>query len=281
MPELIPVAQIERLESRRLLAVTPVTNDKFVTADSDDSELLIVDTAGDTTVVDAPSDNPQDASFSPDRTEILFDGQGSNVDSTYEIFTINVDGTGFKRLTTNTSKDYEPAFSPDGSTIIWDSNRSGDYHLYRMDAGTGANVKQLTTGSGFDDVQATYNSDGQQIAFISSRGGHHDVWVMNADGSNPSQFTSLATDDLDFSHPAWSPDGTRIAYEVDGVDTSSVFTVSTSSPDIVPEQLIDDMSFPSWASTPQFAGVFGGVLTVVGTSAADSITVASHVHDVG
>ena len=54
-------------------------------------------------------------------------------------------------------------------------------------------------------------ADGQ-IAFISDRDGHGDVWVMNADGSIPVNLTQ----GRDCASPAWSPDGTQIAYIADG-----------------------------------------------------------------
>ncbi len=209
--------------------------------------------------------------FSPDGSKIVFTAQRDGNDEIYEM---NADGTNPVRLTNDSHDDESPSFSPDGSTIIFDSNRSGDYHVYRMDAGTGANVKQLTSGTGFDDVQATYNSDGDQIAFISSRGGHKDVWVMNPDGTNPVQYTNFAADTLDLSHPAWAPDGSRIAVEEDGADTSNVVTITTHMPELADEQLIDLASFPSWASAPAFAGVFDAILTINGTSAADSIAIA-------
>ena len=56
-------------------------------------------------------------------------------------------------------------------------------------------------------------ADGK-IAFISHREGHSDVWIMNADGSNPVNLTQ----GRDCASPAWSPDGTKIAYIGDVFD---------------------------------------------------------------
>ena len=50
-------------------------------------------------------------------------------------------------------------------------------------------------------------ADGK-IAFISNREGHQDVWIMNADGSDPVNLTQ----GRDCASPAWSPDGAKIAY---------------------------------------------------------------------
>ena len=58
-------------------------------------------------------------------------------------------------------------------------------------------------------------ADGK-IAFISDREGHGDVWIMNADGSDPVNLTQ----GRDCASPAWSPDGTKIAYIDVGADYS-------------------------------------------------------------
>ena len=50
-------------------------------------------------------------------------------------------------------------------------------------------------------------ADGK-IAFLSYREGHNDVWVMNADGSDPVNLTK----GQNCASPVWSPDGTKIAY---------------------------------------------------------------------
>jgi TolB protein len=59
-----------------------------------------------------------------------------------------------------------------------------------------------------EPVQGTPGAKGK-IAFASARAGHLDIWVMNDDGTNPVQLTNDRGDDV---FPAWSPDGTRIAF---------------------------------------------------------------------
>ena len=56
---------------------------------------------------------------------------------------------------------------------------------------------------------ASAGSDDGRIVFDSDRGGHADIWVMNADGSGQQQITDDKIEDL---FPSWSPDGSKIVW---------------------------------------------------------------------
>ena len=93
--------------------------------------------------------------------------------------------------------------SPDGKTLLVDM--LGD--LYTLPI-AGGSLKPLTTGMEWD-YQARYSPDGKQIVFISDRGGSDNIWVMNADGTEPRAVTKDKK--YMFGSPAWSPDGQYIA----------------------------------------------------------------------
>jgi len=134
---------------------------------------------------------------------------------------INEDGTGFKELTSG-NRDTNPAWSPDGSQIVFSGERIGGHNIIRMNAdGTG---QVPLTSSIFPETngEPAWSPDGTKIAFTSNRAGsgRNEIWVMNADGSNPVRLTvnvQLGADisgpvyGMDFG-PAWSPDGTRIVF---------------------------------------------------------------------
>ena len=93
-------------------------------------------------------DNPN---WSPDGRRLAFDAcvfvsypcPGS---PNYEIFSMRPDGSGRQRLTNDPSIDWNPAWSPDGTQIVFRSDRSPDgTELWKMDA-DGSNVVQLTIG---------------------------------------------------------------------------------------------------------------------------------------
>lgn len=104
--------------------------------------------------------------------------------------------------------------SPDGNTVIFDS--LGD--IYSMPI-TGGEATALTSGIPWN-FQPTYSPDGKKIAFISDRNGADNIWIMNADGTNPHEVTK-ETKHL-IHNPAWSPDGQWISARKGFVSSRSI-----------------------------------------------------------
>ena len=94
-----------------------------------------------------------------------------------------------------------PDLSPDGTWIVFDLLG----HIYKMPS-AGGEATSLTQTSGVSlNFQPRISPDGRTIAFISDRRGQYNLWVMNADGSNPrAVFSDLNATAFE---PAWTPDG--------------------------------------------------------------------------
>lgn len=139
----------------------------------------------------------------------------------YDIFVANPDGSGLRQLTDTPGYDAEATISPDGSTIIFTSDRDGDLDLYVMDA-DGGNVRRLTDEVGYDGG-AFFSPDGTRIVYRAHhptdpaeladyrallrerliRPGQVEIWVMDADGSNKRQVTrNGAANFAPFFHPS-------------------------------------------------------------------------------
>ena len=124
-----------------------------------------------------------------------------------DVWTINPNGTGEKDLTANSPAfDGDPSWSPDGTKIVFTSERDGDREVYSMNA-DGSNQTRLTTSPGFDE-NAVWSPDGTHIAFDTNRDGNLEIYTMNADGSNPTRVTNHPAID---AIPSYLPDG-RIVF---------------------------------------------------------------------
>lgn len=99
-------------------------------------------------------------------------------------------------------KDAYPALSPDGTTLLFQSTRSGRWALYTSKP-DGTEIAVLLD-SGDDPVTPSWSPDGSMIAFAATADSESDIFVMNADGSDRRRLTDDPGDD---SHPHWSADG--------------------------------------------------------------------------
>jgi TolB protein len=103
--------------------------------------------------------------------------------------------------------DAYPMLSPDGSKIVFSSNRTGSYQIYTCSA-DGSHIIQLTDTEGSNSTPV-WSPQGDKIVFASERDNDSEIYIMNADGTNQIRLTQQPGDD---SHPRFSPDGKRIIF---------------------------------------------------------------------
>jgi TolB protein len=167
-----------------------------------------------------------EAYFSADDKQLIFqskrDGRACD-----QIYSMNVDGSNVKLISTGQGRTTCSYFFPNGKRILYSSTHLGakecpptpdfskgyvwaiypafDVFTARPD---GSDLKRLTTTLGYD-AESTITRDGKKIVFTSMRDGDLDIYTMNADGRNVKRLTSELGYD---GGPFWSYDGKQIVY---------------------------------------------------------------------
>lgn len=128
-----------------------------------------------------------------------------------DIFEINPDGSGLKRLTDAIGYDAEGSFSTDGKHIVFCSKRTGHLELHIMDA-DGSNVRKLTEVPNCYNGGPFFSPDGKRVIFRSDRKEKErlQLYVINSDGTGEKALTD--NDKWIFWAPFWHPDGKHIIY---------------------------------------------------------------------
>jgi Tol biopolymer transport system component len=131
------------------------------------------------------------------------------------LFIAAADGTNERPLGDPLGSDYDAAFAPDGTSLVFTSERDGSADLYRMKP-EGGGVERLTDSPSYDD-QAAFSPDGRQVAFVTTRvDGTADLWILDLASKNARALTSGPGGDF---RPSWSPDGRWIAFSSDRSST--------------------------------------------------------------
>ena len=150
---------------------------------------LLVDSAANT-----------DGVLSPDRTRVAF---SSNRGGSYDLWIMDADGHNLRRLTSDPGGEGEPAWTPDGTRLIYTATpKTGLPQLasIRVD---GADGRALTSMSG-GNRSADVSPDGATIAFVSTRDGNPRLYAMALDGSGPRRLTKGSDRE---TNPCYLPNG--------------------------------------------------------------------------
>jgi WD40 repeat protein len=137
---------------------------------------------------------------------------------------------GAQRLTDDPAQDDNPAWSPGGDRLVFQSDRSGNHDLWTVNW-DGSGLAQLTRDLA-DDLLPAWSPDGGQIAFVSLRDGNPEIYLMRAPG--PGQEGDASTVQRLTDHPAgdwrpaWSPDGTQIAFASTRDGDNEIYVLSVA-----------------------------------------------------
>ena len=169
----------------------------------------------------------------------------SNHDDNAEIWMMDSDGSDGARLTTEPKSDWDPDWSPDGDTILFQSWRDDNAEIYLMDA-DGTDQRNITNNPA-QEAHPDWSPDGSRIVFCSDRhdpGGDLDIYVMDSDGSNVARLAQSPGYDW---YPAWSPDGSRIAFSSNRSGQYQVYVMDSDGTNAVQLTQGSDKHQPAWS----------------------------------
>jgi Tol biopolymer transport system component len=174
-----------------------------------------------------------EAYFSADGGRLIFQSkrEGAECD---RIYTMNVDGSDVRLVSTGKGRTTCSYFFPRGGRILYSSTHLASekcppppdysrgyvwavypsYDIFTAKA-DGSDVRRLTSAQGYD-AEATMSVDGRKIVFTSMRDGDLDIYTMDADGTNVKRLTTELGYD---GGPFFSRDGKRIVYRANHPQT--------------------------------------------------------------
>lgn len=112
-----------------------------------------------------------------------------------------------RRLTDHPAEDRAPSWSPDGETLLFASDRDGDYEIYSIRT-DGEALERLTHDQA-KDMSPAWSPDGTRFVFESDREGGNGLWIFDLSTRTTRRLVSDPSPEL---LPDWSPDGEWIAF---------------------------------------------------------------------
>jgi len=172
---------------------------------------------------------PTSSSTDQPKGQIVYTCQVFKAQASNQICIINADGRGFRRLTTDDTKQhYYPSLSPDGKSVVYAAFLQANiYEIYEMNLATGK-VVQLTNKLG--NLNAPEISpDGKHIIFKtwSANTDKNVIWMMDRDGKNADKVSRVVGWD-----PTWSPDGQTILFASDMDGAIQLFRMRTNGKEL-------------------------------------------------
>jgi TolB protein len=158
--------------------------------------------SGTTTILTRGDSVDRQPVISPDGTRVAF---SSDREGNVDIWELDLESGGLRRLTTDPADDWDPAYTPDGRQLLWSSNRGGHYEVW-IAASDGSGARQITA-DGVDAENPTMSADGRWITYASANPAQNGIWKIHPDGAGAALLVKGA-----MNNPEITADGTWVAF---------------------------------------------------------------------
>tara|TARA_Y100001935_G_scaffold134135_1_gene111027 strand:- start:392 stop:1471 length:1080 start_codon:yes stop_codon:yes gene_type:complete len=176
----------------------------------------------------------------------------------YDIISIDIYGDDLSHITRNSWTDTEPKASPDGTKLIFASDRDGNREIYSLDlAYIGGyynwNVDNLTnlTNDPYFDGDFSFSPNGNKILYLKyfPENDNYDIFQMDTDGSNKKNISNTPWYE---KKPIFSPDGSSIIYQSWKYNNADIFFtyLIEGNQENISKSLGDDLIFEGTPFTP-------------------------------
>jgi TolB protein len=184
-------------------------------------------------------------SISADGTKVVF---ASNRNAYWDIYTLNLVDGQIARITDTPEFDGSPAWSPDSLWIVYETMLEDQLDINIISTVNGQ-IIQLISDPALDQTP-TWSPLGRQVAFVSNRSGDDEIWIANLDKPDEGRFLNLSQNPASAEmRPAWSPDGTRLAWATHTPgQPDKISTWDSNRPD-QPVRFVGLGDWPAWSAS--------------------------------
>jgi TolB protein len=183
--------------------------------------------------------NDRDPAFRPDGGALAFSSQR---DGGWDLFILDLASGMVQALTDSQEYEANPAWSPDSRQVVYERYLNGHFRI---------SIRRVEDRAlmwpgpdGMDSFEPSWSPQARTIVFTGRIKGHTDIYLLNLDTQQILNLTE--TPDLDERYPAFSPDGTTIAYAVKQNGYSWIYRMSASG-DSHTARLVGQGERPEWS----------------------------------
>jgi TolB protein len=177
--------------------------------------------------------------FSPDGQKVVMSLLQDN--GSANLYTMDLRSRSVTRLTNSSAIDTGASYSPDGSQIVFESDRGGKQQLYVMSAG-GSEPNRISFGDGSYSTPV-WSPRGDLIAFTKQSGGQFSIGVMKTDGSGE----RILTTGFHNEGPTWAPNGRVLAFFSESGGSSKLYSIDLTGYQNQPIPTPQSASDPAWS----------------------------------